>query len=62
MAKQKRFTGVTLNRQITRDVYEHEIFMSFLNDEDATFFDEWWNGDGSVLFQKFLDTREIEEQ
>lgn len=62
MAKQKQFTDVTLNRQITRDVHEHEIFMSFLNDEDAAFFDEWWNGDGSVLFQKFLDTREIAEQ
>ena len=64
MAKQpkKRFTAVSLDRQITRDINEHEIFLSFLNDEDAAFFDEWWNGAGSVLFQKFLDSRGIAEQ
>lgn len=62
MAKQKRFTNVSLHREITRDVHEHEIFMAFHNDEDAAFFDEWWNGEGAVLFQKFVDKREIEEQ
>ncbi len=58
MAKKqpKRFTDVEMPRVFPQhDVAEHQVFMSFNNDDDAVRFDEWWSGEGAVLFQKFLD-------
>lgn len=57
MAKQatERVTQVDLPREIRRDIHEHEIFLSFVNDEDAALFAEWWHGGGAVLFQKYVN-------
>jgi hypothetical protein len=37
-------------------VCEHEVFMSFTNDDDAMSFRTWWDEDGSKLFAKWLKT------
>jgi len=40
-----------------RDVHitipEHQILLSFTNDEDAELFDEWWQTKGLALFLKW---------
>lgn len=57
------FTAVRFAGQYPQqDVADNEVFMSFLNDEDAIFFREWWNEEGAAAFQKWLSAREVEEQ
>lgn len=43
-----------LPRQITRDIYEHEVLLSFRNDLGAYLFDEWWNSSGKVEFERWV--------
>lgn len=53
--KDKTFTDYTSDRQINRDIHDHEIFLAFRNDVDALYFSEWLEREGMMLFQKFLD-------
>lgn len=41
------------SREITREVHEHEIFLSFTDDKDAELFSEWWNTKGWPAFEKW---------
>jgi hypothetical protein len=45
----------TIDRQIVREVAEHEVFLSFLHDSDAVMFQDWWNIKGSALWLKWAD-------
>lgn len=63
MAKPERFTDVELRDQYPQnDVADHEVFMSFRNDDDAAFFREWWEDEGAVAFGKWLSERSEVEQ
>lgn len=44
------------------DVADHEVFLSFRNDDDAIFFREWWNDVGVKAFAKWLDKRPVHEE
>lgn len=32
---------------------EHQVFLSFINDEDAVSFREWWEAEGFKEFEKW---------
>ena len=34
---------------------EHEIWLSFNGDDDATLFYEWWGVEGEKLYQKYCE-------
>jgi len=58
MAKKtdKKFTDVLFPRAFPAQLLaEHEVFMSFTDDIDAERFDEWWQLEGSVQFQKYIN-------
>lgn len=40
---------------------EHEVFLSFINDEDAVSFIEWWEAEGFKELEKWVGRREDEE-
>lgn len=44
----------TLRSEVERNIAEHEVFMSFVNDSDAELFREWWNGPGWELFRDWV--------
>lgn len=55
MAKPERFTAVDFPDEYPRDdVADHEVLMSFNNDEDAIKFREWWHAEASVAFMAWL--------
>lgn len=60
--RKKPYENVTLQGETTHHFAEHEILLSFLNDEDAAFFHEWWGDVGNFAFKKWIDERETEEQ
>ena len=37
------------------EVADYQVFMSFVNDEDALAFREWWEQFGAVGFQRWLE-------
>lgn len=45
-----------LPRTIEREIHEHEVFLSFTNDEDAYNFYDWWADEGEHLFNKWERT------
>jgi hypothetical protein len=45
-----RFTGYIRHRDITYDLAEHEVLLSFDNDKGAAAFDEWWESQGANVF------------
>jgi len=45
-------------RQVTRDIHEHEILISFNDDADAVRFDKWWGDAGFELFGEWIDEGE----
>jgi len=47
-----------LRRTIDRDIAPHEIFISFVDDEDAVNFYEWWYEEGLKIFQEWCDKNE----
>ena len=53
-----KFEDLSFEREITRTVYLHERFLSFVNDFDAECFDEWWHGEGSESFQAYMDIKD----
>ena len=38
-------------QEIVREIHEHEVLLSFNSDMDAAKFDEWFNGEGKLLFE-----------
>jgi hypothetical protein len=40
-----------IKQTIERDVAEHEVFISFCNDDDAALFYEWLESTGMKLFR-----------
>ena len=42
-----------INQEIVTRPAEHEIFLSFNDDEDAVRFAEWWESVGFKLFEKW---------
>ena len=36
-------------------VADHEVFMSFNDDDDAIKFREWWTNEGSIVFNDWLE-------
>lgn len=46
----------------THEVAEHEVFMTFRNDDDAALFREWWEDEGAAAFGKWLAQRSSVEQ
>ena len=47
------FTDCNFHREIRKHIDEHEIFISFINDDDAVLFYKWWNEKGAVLFNNY---------
>jgi len=39
-------------KQIDREIHEHEIFLSFNSDDEAQHFHEWWNMEGFDSFER----------
>jgi hypothetical protein len=56
--KPDRFTGVTFHDEVRREAADHEVFMGFNGDSDATAFREWWEEEGAVLFAAYLKRSE----
>ena len=50
-----------LRTTIERDIHEHEVFISFVNDEDAVLFHEWWQAHGWKAFKKWAEHVKSEE-
>ena len=42
-------------RELTTNVAEHEIMLSFVNDSDAEMFSDWWNSKGLEAFMKWAE-------
>jgi hypothetical protein len=55
----KKFERVKLETEVKRRMYDHEVLLSFNDDDGAYAFDEWWNKIGSTLFNEFLKEHPI---
>ncbi len=44
-----------MDRKLNVELSEHEIFMSFDNDDDAQLFHYWWSTKGLSAFQKWAN-------
>jgi len=51
----KKFERFSYESEVRRDVYDHEVFLGFHNDEDAYSFRDWLDDQGLELFQEYLD-------
>lgn len=51
----EKFDRVEFKRELMRDVYEHEVFLSFYDDEGAEVFEYFWNEEGAAAFKKYFD-------
>lgn len=52
---------VTLENERTVHFHDHEVLLSFINDEDAVYFYEWWdNYGGEELFLEYLKEKQNE--
>lgn len=54
----KPFSDVDFPRERTYHLAEHEVFLSFNGDSDAAAFTEWWDEEGAVVFQDWLNRQE----
>jgi len=50
----KKFTLVSLDKEVTNYLADHEILMSFNNDGGSYAFEAWWNDIGSAQFYDWL--------
>lgn len=58
----KPFADVDFPRQYPADdVAEHEVLMSFNDDDDAVAFHEWWRSEGAVAFAEYLARQSAKE-
>ena len=60
----KKFTRVSLDDELRADAdgmpvfrkcFQHETLMSFYDDSGNENFREWWEKEGSILFQKWIN-------
>jgi len=65
----KIFTRVNLDHVLRADAdgmpvfrkcFEHEILMSFYDDQGSYEFEEWWNSMGNQLFAQYLIEKNLE--
>jgi len=50
---------MTFEREFpSKDVAEHEVFISFTNDYQAAMFFDWWNEKGERDFEKYAEEKE----
>lgn len=62
MSEQKRFTNVDFPSEYPfNKVADHEVLMSFLDDQDAFDFREWWEDEGSAVFLTWLGCSDEED-
>lgn len=47
-----------ISKELTREVHDHEIFISFNSDEGAYSFQDWWHVEGEKLFQGWIRDQE----
>lgn len=47
-----------INDEFTVHLADHEVLLSFVNDEDAYRFRDWWYEDGHILFEKSVEDEE----
>jgi len=62
----KKFERVNLDKvlranadgmPVFRNCFEHEILMSFYDDDGAYGFEDWWNSEGSAIFNDYMRNR-----
>ena len=41
-------------REIHATVPEHQVLLSFVNDDDAMTFFDWWEDEGAYLFEQWV--------
>jgi hypothetical protein len=58
---EEKFSRVSMPEKFERRIAEHEVLMSFYDDEAAYAFREWWEDEGSALFQKFCGAEDVLE-
>lgn len=46
-----------IERDIHIEIPDHQVLLSFVNDEDAVKFHEWWNKKGYKQFEQFCSKR-----
>lgn len=46
-----------------RDVYDHEVYLSFTNDGGGCAFHDWWNSEGALAFEQYCidNVKELSE-
>lgn len=49
------FTRFSYETEVSTEVSEHEVFLSFNSDDDAVEFRYWLEEEGMEFFQKYLD-------
>jgi hypothetical protein len=50
-----------LKRETKFRLAEHQILLSFNNDEDAYPFEDWWYEEGFEMYQKYVERMKEEE-
>ena len=50
-----QIVDVTMQEEKRVRMAEHEILLSFNNDDDAEKFADWWRGDGLYIFSGWVD-------
>jgi hypothetical protein len=56
----KQFVDVSFPEQYPQqEVAEHEVLLSFFNDDDATNFRIWWELQGSYKFAQWLEKNSV---
>lgn len=58
----KKFTDVEFEAEVSKRMAEHEVFMSFTNDDDANYFREWWDEKGNEQFESWIRTKFAKER
>lgn len=53
MSHDGQFTDYTIRGVVDRHICEHEIFLSFTNDEDAEWFQDWLELHGMMIFADY---------
>lgn len=57
----KKFDRVEIKDEITTHLAEHEILLSFFDDDGAYSFSEWFEEEGKILFQNWLRKQDTSE-
>lgn len=55
-----KFEDYTMNREVSREVSENEIFISFNNDWQGEAFQDWLNAEGWRKFAEWLEVNAMD--